>query len=177
MNFCATGATCKRVWSVPTSQVRTLVGLVQACHRLSVNSAERSGDLHGHPLEDAVESFGQDLPSERDKLDYLKLPLKRKSTGGDNNASEFMTMDLQALSVDTGDDGTKDVDEVMGKFLTGLLTFVRDHLMSRPLLMAVAAAAERSADGKGEDEGIQEGFLLLCEVGGAETRKLFFSLL
>lgn len=117
--------------------------------------------------------FGQDTGSGRDQPDYLKLPLDQSSTGDDQNVSPdpaapaFMTMDLQALSEDSDADKAKTkhtAENVMGKFLEEILAFVRDHLVSRPLLMVVAAAAERSADGKGEDEGIQEGFLLLCEV-------------
>ena len=66
-------------------------------------------------------------------------------------------MDLRALSEST---------TAMGNFLEEVLAFVRDHLVSRPLVMAVAAAAERGANGKGESEDkiIQQGFLLLCEV-------------
>lgn len=152
--------------------MRTLVGLVQACHRLSVNTAERFGDLSEQSLKDALECFGQEPRSAADKLYYLKLSLDQESTGGGSSTSPdsslpvFMTMDLQSLSENFGDAGVnaKNVAGGMGIFVEQLLAFVRDHLVSRPLVMAVAAAAERSADGKGEDEGIQEGFLLLCEV-------------
>lgn len=120
-----------------------------------------------------MECFGQDTGSDGDQVDYLKLPLDQESTGDDKNASSgstapaFMIMDLQALWEDSGGNDAKTTgtaEKVMGNFLEEILTFVRDHLVSRPLLTVVAAAAERSADGKGDDEGIQEGFLLLCEV-------------
>ncbi|CBJ49062.1 conserved unknown protein [Ectocarpus siliculosus] len=146
-------------------QVRTLVGLVQACHRLSVSAAERSGSLSGQALDEAVECFVEDsAASEKGedqlKTDYLQLPLVQQEPARDKKASSpaFMTMDLRALS-------EEDSKYMAGNFLELVLSFVRDHLVSRPLVMAVAAAAERGADGKGlsEDEGIQEGFLLLCE--------------
>eukprot|EP00752_Nemacystus_decipiens_P002133 g2034.t1 len=156
------------------AQVRTLVGLVQTCHRLSVSTAERSGKLSGQSLEDAVECFAQDSGDhEAGKVDYLQLPLWQppEVIGATKNprTPPFMMMDLGALSVAPGGgdaEGDKKVSsEVMGKFLEEVLAFVRDHLVSKPLLMAVAAAAERGANGKGEteDEEIQEGFLLLCE--------------
>lgn len=150
------------------------MGLVQACHRLSVSTAESSGKLSGHSLEDAVERFTQDSANdEAATADYLMLPLEQhqEATGGSKSTpppAAFMTMDLRALSGVPGDaEGTKEPEKTgMGGFLEEMLAFVRDHLVSRPLVMAVAAAAERGANGKGEseDEGIQEGFLLLCEV-------------
>lgn len=150
------------------------MGLVQACHRLSVSNAERSGKLSGQSLEDAVDWFTQDLANDEEgKVDYLKLSLEQhqEASGRAKNAPApaFMTMDLRALSNVSGDANgakKKDQTEGMGNFLEKVLTFVRDHMASRPMLMAVAAAAERGANKKGEseDEGIQEGFLLLCEV-------------
>ncbi|CAM9439904.1 unnamed protein product [Ectocarpus sp. 6 AP-2014] len=146
-------------------QVRTLVGLVQACHRMSVSAAERSGSLSGQALDEAVECFVGDAAANEKgedqlKTDYLQLPLVQQEPARDKKASTpaFMTMDLRALS-------EEDSKHMAGNFLELVLSFVRDHLVSRPLVMAVAAAAERGADGKGlsEDEGIQEGFLLLCE--------------
>ncbi|CAM9545090.1 unnamed protein product [Scytosiphon promiscuus] len=176
--------------SAAHSQVKTLVGLVQSCHRLSVNAAERSGDLSGQAREDAVECFVEDGYPE---TDYMQLPLEQQraappagSGGGPVSrkpAASFMTVDLRALlpevsAADTTaaneqrmDDDDDDDDSVrahrivLRSFLEETLAFVRDHLVSRPLLMAVAAAAERGADARGqsEEEGIQEGFLLLCE--------------
>lgn len=159
-------------------KVKTLVGLVQTCHRLSVSTAERSGKLSGQSLEDIVGCFAQDSADDDEegrKVDYLQLSLEQsqETTGNAKNtpAPAFMTMNLRALSGIPGDgdaEGAKEkaAREGMGSFLEELLAFVRDHLVSRPLLMAVTAAAERGANGKGEsrDEGIQEGFLLLCEV-------------
>lgn len=153
--------------------MRTLVGLVQACHRLSVSAAERSGSLSGQALDEAVECFIEDpavTEGEAGRPDYLQLPLVQQEPAGNKKASSpvFMTMDLRALSEGSRKhDADADNEEGMaGSFLELVLSFVRDHLVSRPLVMAVAAAAERGADGKGEngDEGIQEGFLLLCEV-------------
>ena len=58
---------------------------------------------------------------------------------------------------------------VQGIFLENVLAFVRDHLVSKPLLMTVAASAER--DGEPGGDGVQEGFLLLCEVSGFHHRR------
>lgn len=175
-------------------KVRTLVGLVQSCHRLCVNAAERSGDLSGQALDDAVECFGEGMTASLGRqdralhkgADYLQLPLEQRlseaSSGSDASkpAAAFLTMDLRAFlhqssPADASAAAREEMDEdenndaikvVVRNFLEETLAFVRDHLVSRPLLMAVAAAAERGADSKGEseDEGIQEGFLLLCEV-------------
>eukprot|EP00903_Cladosiphon_okamuranus_P012984 g12116.t2 len=159
------------------AQVRTLVGLLQTSHRLSVNTAERCGKLSGQSLKDAIGCFAQDsVHAEEGKVDYLQLSLEQpqEATATESTktapAPAFMTMDLRALSDVPGDaEGAKKKAERagMGKFLEGILAFVRNHLVSRPLVMAVAAAAERGANGMGEresqDEGIQEGFLLLCE--------------
>ncbi|CAM9381439.1 unnamed protein product [Ectocarpus fasciculatus] len=155
-------------------QVRTLVGLVQACHRLSVSAAERSGSISGQALDEAVECFVEDAAATAEgedqvKTDYLQLPLVQRELARDKKTSSpaFMTMDLRALSEEDskGDINGENEKGMVGIFLESVLSFVRDHLVSRPLVMAVAAAAERGADGKGEseDEGIQEGFLLLCE--------------
>ncbi|CAM9932769.1 unnamed protein product, partial [Ectocarpus sp. 13 AM-2016] len=152
-------------------QVRTLVGLVQACHRLSVSAAERSGSLSGQALDEAVECFvehsaANEKGEDQSKADYLKLPLVQQEPARDKKASSpaFMTMDLRALCEEDSKHGAEK-ERMTENFLESVLSFVRDHLVSRPLVMAVAAAAERGADGKGlsEDEGIQEGFLLLCE--------------
>lgn len=154
------------------------MGLVQTCHRLSVSTAERSGKLSGQSLKDAIDCFAQDLADgEEGKVDYLHLSLERprEAAGNTKNtaAPAFMTMDLRSLSDvhvpgDAAGAKKKAAREGKGggKFLEEVLVFVRDHLVSRPLLMAVAAAAERGANGKGEIEGagIQEGFLLLCMV-------------
>ncbi|CAM9175365.1 unnamed protein product [Ectocarpus sp. 12 AP-2014] len=153
-------------------QVRTLVGLVQACHRLSVSAAERSGSLSGQALDEVVECFVEDSAAnekgeDQSKADYLKLPLVQQEPARDKKASSpaFMTMDLRALCKEDGIHDAEKEEGMTGIFLESVLSFVRDHLVSRPLVMAVAAAAERGADGKGssEDAGIQEGFLLLCE--------------
>ncbi|CAM9340670.1 unnamed protein product [Ectocarpus sp. 12 AP-2014] len=153
-------------------QVRTLVGLVQACHRLSVSAAERSGSLSGRALDEAVECFVEDSAADETgedplKTDYLQLPLAQQEPARDKKASRpaFMTMDLRALCEEDSKHDAEKKDGMTGIFLESVLSFVRDHLVSRPLVLAVAAAAERGADGKGlsEDEGIQEGFLLLCE--------------
>lgn len=160
--------------------MRTLVGLVQTCHRLSVSTAERFGKLPGKSLEDAVEGFTQDSGNDAEgKMDYLKLSLGQHqgATGNAKSAPAlaFMTMDLRALSDVLGDADGGEKKGRVGSFLEEVLEFVRDHLVSRPLLMAVAAAAERGANGKkGEsvDEEIQEGFLLLCEVRVAQKRQV-----
>lgn len=157
------------------------MGLVQACHRLSVSTAERSGKLSGQSLEDCIECFAQDTTrDEEGKMDYLQLSLEQpqevSGTSKKLPSPAFMTMDLRALSdADVGGDaegakkkqsGRVEVEFEVGNFLEEVLGFVRDHLVSRPLLMAVAATAERGANGRGgsEDEGIQEGLILLCEV-------------
>lgn len=173
------------------SQVRALVGLVQACRRLSVFTAEKSGSLSGSALEDALEQL---TPAAEDdgggqvqekEAGYLNLSLDQTKAGeeqradGDTSKSSpglkntFMTMDLRALGelsnvevVKKSNGGEGDVDRaasvVEGVFLETVLAFVRDHLVSKPLLMTVAASAER--DGEAGGDGVQEGFLLLCEV-------------
>lgn len=106
---------------------------------------------------------------------YLSLDLSldhtSKSSPGSKNA--FMTMDLRALAElseaevkKSGGAGGGEVDRaaavIQGVFLEKVLAFVRDHLVSKPLLMTVAASAEREGEAGGD--GVQEGFLLLCEV-------------
>lgn len=165
------------------SQVRALVGLVQACRRLSVFSAEKSGSLTGSALEDALKQLspaynGGGGKAQEKEAGYLNLKLSQTSadeeTGGDKTTASlgsknaFMTMDLKSLAelseaevVKSGGDD-RAVPIVLGIFLEMILAFVRDHLVSKPLLMTVAASAER--DGEAGGDGVQEGFLLLCEV-------------
>lgn len=147
-----------------TIQVKALVGLVQACHRLSVDSARRSRRLSGTPLEGALESFtitgaGDD--------DYMNLPLEHNATTASlQSSTAFMTMDLKALAMVTqpeSNPGGGMPEDVVENFLEVVLSFVRDHLGSRPLVTSVAAAAE-AGEVKKDERGIQEGFLLLCEV-------------
>lgn len=138
-----------------------------------MSAAERSVSLSGHALDQAVECFVKDSAAnekgeDQSKTDYLQLPLAQQEPVLDKKASSpaFMTLDLRALAEEDRKHDAEKEQGMAGKFLESVLSFVRDHLVSRPLVMAVAAAAERGADGKGlsEDEGIQEGFLLLCEV-------------
>lgn len=165
---------------------------MQACRRLSVFTAEKSGSLSGRSLEDALEQLssatddGGGQVQEKDG-GYLSLDLSLDQTraaaeeqaGGDTSKSSpgsknaFMTMDLRALAElseaevkKSGGGGGGEVDRVaaitQGVFLEKVLAFVRDHLVSKPLLMTVAASAEREGEAGGD--GVQEGFLLLCEV-------------
>lgn len=158
--------------------MKALVGLVQACHRLSVHAASLSGNFSGQGLEDAIDAFvNPDVEEETEDVDYMNLPLgvqpkdeKKPSSGP---CPTFMSIDLRALlsASKTGDD--VNLNEM---FLEKTLSFVRDHLLSKPLLMAVATAADRAerdpARSSEADEEVQEGFLLLCEV----TPPIAFSL-
>lgn len=90
----------------------------------------------------------------------MELPLGEDRTASDAREAylSFMTLDLKSL---TKGEGSTVPMKRPGPLIEKMLSFVRDHLVSKPLLMTVAAAAERSDV---EDEGVQEGFLLLCEV-------------
>lgn len=156
------------------------MGLVQACHRLSVNTAQVSGIVSGQALDDAVESFNApDSEEGSSKVDYMNLPLQeRGELGGTrntpgSNSRAFMAMELRGLAElsdaeakASGGDKAARAEKVVGIFLEKILVFVREHLVSRPLLMTVAAAAERERGGTGGKggEGVQERFLFLCEV-------------
>lgn len=137
---------------------------MQACHRLSVDTAKRSRRLSGTPLEGALESF---TTSGAGDDDYMSLPLAGElRAASSNSGAAFMTMDLKALMVVSEAEsqaGGRAAASVVGSFLEVVLSFVRDHLGSRSLVMSVAAAAE-AGDKKKDEEAIQEGFLLLCEV-------------
>lgn len=149
---------------VDTIQVKALVGLVQACHRISVETARRSRRLSGTPLEGALASFSTTGAGDDD---YMNLPLEHNGTIASlQSSAAFMTMDLKALARIAQPESKPDggmSENVAEKFLEVALSFVRDHLGSRPLVTSVAAAAE-AGEQKKDEEGIQEGFLLLCEV-------------
>lgn len=147
------------------SQVFALVDLIQACHRLTVSAAEHSGILSRQAVEDAVSSFSVSATSEHLKADYLQLDLDAGQKKDSSNAPQklscsFMTLDLRQVFASLSESG-EDV-RMVGIFVGTLLSFVKGHLMSKPLVMAVAAAAEQ--EGHDDAEGIQEGFLMLCEV-------------
>lgn len=112
-----------------------------------------------------MSSFSVSVTSEHSEADYLQLDLDAGQNPDSSNAppklsSSFMTLDLRQVLTSLSESG-KDVGMV-GKFVGNLLSFVKGHLISKPLVMAVAAAAEQ--EGHGNAEGIQEGFLMLCEV-------------
>lgn len=151
------------------------MSLVQACHRLAANTAESAGEISGAPLAEAVNPFAttpaNNCDVRSDRLDYMMLPLEEDgdtATGAPSSKSvpAFMTLDLKALaprsSADHAEHGALAGGTNVGQFLETMLVFVRDHLTSKPLLMSVAAEAQ-GGDAHAED-GVQEGFLLLCEV-------------
>lgn len=143
-------------------QVFALVDLIQACHRLTVSAAECSGIISSQAVGDAVSSFSISVTSGHLKEDYLQLSLDAGQENDSPNASpkpscSFMTLDLRQVSASISESGKN-----VRMFLENILSFVKEHLMSKPLVMAVAAAAEQ--EGHNDAEGIQEGFLMLCEV-------------
>lgn len=143
-------------------QVKALFGLVQACHRLTVDTARRSRRLSGTALEDALESFTTAGAGEDD---FLKLPLERNAKTASLQSTAFMTLDLKALFriAQPGSKSDAEMSDIVKSFVGVVLSFVRFHLASKPLVKSVAAAAE-SGEPEKDQEGIQEGFLLLCEV-------------
>lgn len=184
-------------------QVTTLHKLLQACHRLLVRTAERSGDVSGAVLEGAVASFGtaktaaEKSHSVGHTDDFMKISLEMNGITDPSTTTSlsatpspaFMMLDLDMLS--RGDSAGIEVEDVVSKeerkeemdsgsvgvFSETVLAFVRDHLVSKPLLMAIAAVdEERKGDGNGSvgGEQIQEGFLLLCEVRCCEVPNFYF---
>lgn len=175
--------------TLPTiMKVAMLFRLVQACHGLTAEAGLRSGDLSGSAVDDAVGclpiiSRGADNMSMILSLDpeaEVGQPFSQSSS------PTFMALDLHALYEITDKptekkikSGSRDRDEnsndtgsrpsTLGPFLENILVFVREHLLSKPLLMAVATV-EENRDGSegcnvvGDPEKIQEGFLMLCEV-------------
>lgn len=161
--------------------------LVQACHRIIVRTAEEYKALRKHAFREAVQAATSALGVEAVDMEdrtyegFLRLDVRLdpKTLGPSEADDSFMSLDLgtvwTSLQRKKGDARgavtSRSSSNSISLYLGTLLSFVKEHLVSKQLVGTIAIiseAEERAEESRKKDsaEGIQEGFLLLCEVRG-----------